>query len=67
MLPDAAGLETFTCLWILIKRVKLLIKKRALKAWFFSRKQLESEGLAELQYVIDSTCCISQSNDFEQF
>ena len=29
---------------------------------FFSRKPLETESLAELQFVIDSCCLVSQSN-----
>ena len=59
---DSSGLATvFTCLYVLIKRVKLL-GKRSFKASFFSRKQLESERLAEVQFVIDSCRLISQSN-----
>ena len=45
----------------MIKRVKLT-EKRALKASLFSRKPLESESLAEVQFVIDSCCLVSQSN-----
>ena len=66
MRPDSCGLETFNCLWILITQAKLLTK-RTLKSLFFSRKQLESEGLAEVQCVIDSCRIVSQQNYFEQF
>ena len=33
-----------------------------MKASFFSRKQLESESLAEVQFVIDSCGLVSRSN-----
>ena len=66
MQPDSSGLENFTCLWILIKRVKLL-KKLTLKALFFSQKQLQSESLVEVHFVIDSCHRVSKSNYFEQF
>ena len=59
--PDSSGIATFTCLWILIKWAKLL-KKGTLKASFFSRKQLESGSLAEVQFVTDSCRAVSQSN-----
>ena len=50
------------CLYVLFKRVKLLIEKRTLKASFFSRQQRESDSLAEVQFVIDSCRLVSQSN-----
>ena len=66
MRPDSSGLAAFTCLYVLIKRVKLLTEKRTLKASFFSQKQSErlreSESLAEVQVVIDSCRLVSQSN-----
>ena len=62
MRPDSSGLATFTCLYVLINRVKLLTEKRTFKASFFSRKQRESESLAEVQFVIDSCHLVSQSN-----
>ena len=49
-----AFLWTFTCPWILIKRVKLLIKKANFEGIVLLSKALLSEGLAELQCVIDS-------------
>ena len=61
MRPDSSGLTIFTCLYFLIKTVKLL-EKLTLKASFFSRKQLEGESLAEVQFVIDSRGLVSQSN-----
>ena len=61
MRPDSSGLATFTYLYVLIKQVKLL-KKRAFKASFFSRKQLESESLAEVQFLTDSCRLVGQSN-----
>ena len=48
MRPDSSGLATITCLYVMIKRVKLLTEKRTLKASFLSRKQRESESLAEV-------------------
>ena len=33
-----------------------------MKALFFPKKQLESESLAEVQFVIDRCCLVSQSN-----
>ena len=54
-------LTIFTCLYVLIKTVKLL-KKRTLKTSFFSRKQLEGENLAEVQFLIDSRGLVNQSN-----
>ena len=63
---DSSVLATFTCLYVLIKQVKLL-KKQTLKAPFFSGKQLESESLAEVQFVIDSCHLISQSNYLNNF
>ena len=62
MQPDSPGLATFTWLYVLIKRVKLLTEKRTLKALFFSGKQRESESLAEVQFVIDICRLVSQSN-----
>ena len=62
MQVDSSGLATFTCLYVLIKRVKLLTEKRTLKALFFSRKQRKSESLAKVQFVIDSCRLVSQSN-----
>ena len=62
MLPDSSGLATFTCLHALIKRVKLLTVKRTLKASFLSRKQRESESLAEVRFVTVSCRLVSQSN-----
>ena len=62
MRPDSSGLATFTCLYVLIKRVKLLTEKRTWKASFFSRKQRESESLAEVQFEIDRCRLVSQSN-----
>ena len=56
MSHNAAG---FLC--VLIKQVKLL-KKQTFKASFFSQKQHESESLAEVQFVIDSYCLVSQSH-----
>ena len=64
MRPDSSGVATFTgCIYVLIKCVKLF-KKRTLRASFFSQKQLESENLAEVQFVKSSLCCclVSQSN-----
>ena len=58
MRPDSSGLATFTCFYVLIKWVKLL-QKRTLKASFFSRKQLESESLVYIQFVIDSCRLVS--------
>ena len=59
MRPDSSGLGTFTCLYILIK----LLKKRTLKASVFSRKPLETEGLAVVQFVIAMSCrLVNQSN-----
>ena len=52
MRPDSSGLATFTCPYVLTKRVKLLTEKRILKASFFFRKQHESERLAEVQFLI---------------
>ena len=62
MRPDSSGLATFTCHYVLIKRVQLLTEKRTRKASFFSRKQRESESLAEVQFVIDRCRLVSQSN-----
>ena len=67
MRPDSSGLETFICLYVLIKQVKLLTEKRTLKASLFSRKQRESESLAEVQLLIDSCRVGSQLKLFEQF
>ena len=53
MQPDSSVLATFTSLNVLIKQVKLL-KMRTFKVSFFSRKQVESESLAEVRFVIDS-------------
>ena len=39
MRPYSSGLATFTCFYVLIKRVKQLTEKRTLKAPFFYRKQ----------------------------
>ena len=51
------------CLYVLIKRVKLLTEKRTSKALFFSRKQRKSdERVAKVQFVIESCRLISQSN-----
>ena len=61
MWPDSSGLATFTYLYVLIKQVKLL-KKRILKASFFSQKHLESESLAEVQFLTDSCRLVGQSN-----
>ena len=61
MWQDSSGLATFTCRYVLIKWVKLL-QKRTLKASFFSRKQLESESLAEVQFLTDSCRLVGQSN-----
>ena len=52
MRPDLSGLATFTCPYVLIKRVELLTEKRTLKASFFFRKQHESESLADLIAVV---------------
>ena len=52
MQPDSSGLATFSCPYVLIKRVKLLTEKRTLKALFFFPKQREGESLAEAQFVI---------------
>ena len=52
MRPGSSGLATFTCPYVLIKRVKLLTEKRTLKALFFFRKQRESESFAEVQFLI---------------
>ena len=67
MQPDSSRLETFICLYVLIKQVKLLTEKRTLKASLFSRKQRESESLAEVQLLIDSCRVGSQLKLFEQF
>ena len=48
MRSDSSGLATFTCLYILIKRVKLLTEKRTVKGSFLSRKQRENESLTGL-------------------
>ena len=61
MRPDSSGPATFTCFYVLINRAYLL-EKRTLKASFFSWKQLKSESLAEVQFVIDSCRLGSQSN-----
>ena len=61
MWPDSSGLATFTYLYVLIKQVKLL-KKRTLKASFFSQKHLKSESLAEVQFLTDSCRLVGQSN-----
>ena len=61
MRPDSTGLATFTCIYVLIKRVKLLWE-RTLGASFSSQKQLEGESLAEVQFVIERCRLVSQSN-----
>ena len=61
MRPDSSGLATLISLYVLIKQVKLL-KKRTFKSSFFFRKQLKSESLAEVRFVSDSCCLVSQSN-----
>ena len=55
--PDSSGPEIF---WSLFKNQT---KKRTLKASFFSWKPLETESLAEAQFVIDSFRLFSQSNN----
>ena len=42
--------------------IKILTKKRTLKALFLSRQALETESLAEVQFVTDSCRLVSQSN-----
>ena len=61
MRPDSLRSAIFTCLYVLIKQVKLS-KKRTSKASIFTPKQLEIEGLAEVQFVIDSCHLVCQSN-----
>jgi len=56
MLPDSSGLDTFRSLF------SKQTKKRTLKRSSFSRTPLETESLAEVQFVIDSCCLVSQSN-----
>ena len=49
MQPDSSGLATFTCFYVLLKRVKLLTEKRTFKASFFSclvpRLSLTAKGV----------------------
>ena len=64
MSHNAAGFlwtSNLYLIYVLIKQVKAL-KRQTLKASFFSRKQLKSESLAEVQFVIDSCRLISQLN-----
>ena len=42
--------------------IKILTKKRTSKALFLSRQALETESLAEVQFVTDSCRLVSQSN-----
>ena len=56
MCHNAAGF-----LWTSNLYLKLL-RKRTLKASVFSRKQLENESLAEVQFMIDSCRLVTQSN-----
>ena len=60
-------LHTDTCLYVLIKQVKLS-KKRTFKAsGFFPRKKIESKSLAEVQFLIDNCRLVSQSNYLNNF
>ena len=63
---NTCSLATFTCRYVLILQVKLLSEnwKRTFKTSFLSRKQLESESLAEIQFVIDSCRLVSQLDYF---
>ena len=58
MRPDSSGLATSTCIYVQIKQ----LKKWTSKASFYSLEQLESESLAEVQFVIDSCRLVSQPN-----
>ena len=60
-------LHTDTCLYVLIKQVKLS-KKRTFKAsGFFPRKKIESKSLADVQFLIDNCRLVSQSNYLNNF
>ena len=66
MRPDSSGLATFTCFYVLLKRVKLLTEKRTLKASFFSRKTLERQrqraGKVSRSLLCDLTAVVSLAN-----
>ena len=59
MRPDSSGIETFTCLDILIN----LLTKRTLKASFFSRKPLETEKFSWKSGCDYGCCLVRQSNN----
>ena len=65
MSHNAAGLLWTSNLYLPLRpdseQVKLS-KKRTFKASFFSRKQLESKSLAEVQVLIENCGLVSQSN-----
>ena len=62
MRPDSSKLATFTCFYVLLKRVKLLTEKRTLKASFFSRKAMRKGGKGSPSPVCDLTAVVSLAN-----
>ena len=65
MSHNAAGLLWTSNLYLLLRpdsEQGKLSKKGTFKASFFSRKQLESKSLTEVQVLIDNCVLVSQSS-----
>ena len=59
--PDSPGQEMFRSL--LLNQTKLKVNFKAVVLLSEATRKLETENLAEVQFVIDSCCLVCQANN----